>query len=908
MSSGKGLEPQANLDLTLSQDEVNLVTKVLDIEWYLGREVALQKDDIDPVAHFALIGWREGRSPCSDFDLAAALEVDESAGLEAYIAAGTMAGVAASKVITTSGKAPHNVYDKRVVGQFDSDFYVASYGNDLGREQDPLTYFMTAGWKKGHNPSPDFDTNFYIETYSDIKKAGLNPFEHYVLFGKAEGRAARPDQAKRMKRNLMASSAPKHLAHLMTLPREQGVRAAPGAIDFEAMDIHWIVPDFARGGGGHMTIFRTIRHLEMMGHTCTIWIERRDFHVSADEAYDDIVKHFQCVGAKVRFVSPALYHATGDIVVATGWTTAYVAAACSGFKERFYFVQDHEPSFYAMGTDALLARGSYDLDLACVCASPWLQKILSERYGRWSRGFHLAYDSDVYSRDGKTTRLGAEDGTIRVCLYARDHTPRRAIGLALMALDEMGRRGLPIEVHFFGQDDLPFDEVPYDAVNHGILSSEELAILYRSCDLGICFSATNYSLIPQEMMACGLPVVELEGDSTQAIFPEGVVTLAGPNPFDIADKVEAFVLDRAKREDQAQRAFDWVGQFDWRSSAEHVAAAFKERLKELGATEDTAAAQIRRATRQVEDVVDVVIPTWNGMHELKPVIEALRNQTGRVRPNIICVDSSSSDGTAEWLAEQSDITLKVIPQAEFQHGRTRNLGASLGASSLICFLTQDAIPAHSGWLHDIWTMMTHFPDAAGLYGRHIAYPQHSVLTHHELDAHFAQFLNYPLKTSKKLSGRVWGHDEERWQQILHFYSDNNSCMRRSVWETLPYPEVDYGEDQVWAHEMIEAGYAKVYAPTATVIHSHDYGPEETYKRCKTEADFFLTHFGYVIAPTSASAVESAIEREQMNKAKWLSANGADDAEIAAYKRVVAEKYRGYADGIQAARARKKADT
>lgn len=40
---------------------------------------------------------------------------------------------------------------------------------------------------------------------------------------------------------------------------------------------------------------------------------------------------------------------------------------------------------------------------------------------------------------------------------------------------------------------------------------------------------------------------------------------------------------------------------------------------------------------------------------------------------------------------------------------------------------------------------------------------------------------------------------------MHFYSDNNSAMARSVWKEIPYPEVDWGEDAVWAWGALQAG-------------------------------------------------------------------------------------------------------
>jgi GT2 family glycosyltransferase len=60
--------------------------------------------------------------------------------------------------------------------------------------------------------------------------------------------------------------------------------------------------------------------------------------------------------------------------------------------------------------------------------------------------------------------------------------------------------------------------------------------------------------------------------------------------------------------------------------------------------------------------VAAIIITYNRLTLLKEAIEALRNQT-RKADAIIVVNNSSSDGTSEWLAEQSD--LAVITQPNF---------------------------------------------------------------------------------------------------------------------------------------------------------------------------------------------------------------------------------------------------
>ena len=97
------------------------------------------------------------------------------------------------------------------------------------------------------------------------------------------------------------------------------------------------------------------------------------------------------------------------------------------------------------------------------------------------------------------------------------------------------------------------------------------------------------------------------------------------------------------------------------------------------------------------------------------------------------------------------------------------------------------------------------PRIAGVFGRHCAYPEASPYTKRDLDGHFGNFAGQPV---------VWLDDKARYdrdepyRQRLHFFSDNNALVRRSVWEQIPYPDVDFAEDQIWAQQIIEAGWKR----------------------------------------------------------------------------------------------------
>ena len=58
------------------------------------------------------------------------------------------------------------------------------------------------------------------------------------------------------------------------------------------------------------------------------------------------------------------------------------------------------------------------------------------------------------------------------------------------------------------------------------------------------------------------------------------------------------------------------------------------------------------------------------------------------------------------------------------------------------------------------------------------------------------------------------------------------CRKRpySAWRDVPFPAVEYAEDQALAGAMLRAGWAKVFEPGAAVEHWHDYGPLEQFRR------------------------------------------------------------------------------
>ncbi len=217
--------------------------------------------------------------------------------------------------------------------------------------------------------------------------------------------------------------------------------------------------------------------------------------------------------------------------------------------------------------------------------------------------------------------------------------------------------------------------------------------------------------------------------------------------------------------------------------------------------------------------VTIVIPTKNAGALLDRTLAAVFSQKTQYSYEVICVDSGSSDQTIE-IIRKYDCKLFQIKPEEFGHGKTRNYGASKGTGEFIVFITQDAVPATDTWLENFINAMKIDDEIVGGFGIHYPYEDCNIYDKRDLTVHFQGFGSD--NTIYSMEDKERYKVDEGYRHLLAFFSDNNSCLRRRVWEKYPYDDVDFAEDQIWARKMIEMGFKKVYCPYAPVYHSHNF--------------------------------------------------------------------------------------
>jgi rhamnosyltransferase len=245
-------------------------------------------------------------------------------------------------------------------------------------------------------------------------------------------------------------------------------------------------------------------------------------------------------------------------------------------------------------------------------------------------------------------------------------------------------------------------------------------------------------------------------------------------------------------------------------------------------------------------VASVVIPTFQAGPGFDELLRRLFSQKAEFGHEVIVIDSGSTDGTPE-LATRHGASVHRIKAGEFDHGATRNLGASLSTGRYVVFLVQDALPADDNWLASMVENLDADETVAGVYGRQIPRPDSSPLT----QALMRDWPTSGLERREQFSGgpEAYAALPPAARRSLAVFDDVSSCVRRSVWERIPFERTRFGEDLRWGKAVVEAGHRLVYEPRSAVLHSHERGAFYDLRRHYVDALILQELFGLTPTPT-----------------------------------------------------------
>jgi len=308
----------------------------------------------------------------------------------------------------------------------------------------------------------------------------------------------------------------------LAVPARRPARGTP-------LTIGWLCAPPGPGSGGHTTLFRMVAAAEQAGHTCVLYLY--DPLGSDVRRHEELIRRgWPDVRAEIRSADAGL--APLDAYVASAWPTAHLLAARAELPtRRLYFIQDFEPLFYPAGAEYVLAEETYRFGFRAITVGPMLADLLRDRFAVRAAVAHFGCDLGTY----RLTDPGPRSGVV---FYAKRDTARRGFTLGLAALREFHRRHRAQEIHLFGDASV---RVPFPAVNHGRITPAELAALYNRCTAGLTLSFTNVSLVPDELLACGVIPVTNEDPYARGGLENPHVRWVAPTPHGLADALSAIV-------------------------------------------------------------------------------------------------------------------------------------------------------------------------------------------------------------------------------------------------------------------------------------------------------------------------------------------------------------------------------
>jgi glycosyltransferase involved in cell wall biosynthesis len=214
----------------------------------------------------------------------------------------------------------------------------------------------------------------------------------------------------------------------------------------------------------------------------------------------------------------------------------------------------------------------------------------------------------------------------------------------------------------------------------------------------------------------------------------------------------------------------------------------------------------------------VIVRSKDRAHVIERALQALRDQT--TRPEIIVVDSGSTDGTVEIARRLADRVIEIPPET-FSFGGALNTGARAANGEIHFALSSHCAPADDAWIERSLSLYGR-ADAAGTNGA-MAAPGRGLLQG-------PVFLGY----QDHLVNPFWG------------FSNHASSWRGEAWREHQFDEtLVASEDKEWALRVTRAGWTIGYDPAllVTSFHRQQEGARALYDRAAREASALVQAAG-----------------------------------------------------------------
>ena len=179
------------------------------------------------------------------------------------------------------------------------------------------------------------------------------------------------------------------------------------------------------------------------------------------------------------------------------------------------------------------------------------------------------YEPSEYKPISRDYLKYSEKKTVKIAVYIKNDGKRLPLLIQYnlkQAADELIESyGIKLEINIFF---FFYKEKLVVGNNIGRLSKEQLLTLYSEYDFGLVASMTNISLVPYEMLATGLPLIEFKDGSYETFLGNDTAALVSFDYKDIVHEIVNSINDPSVLVERHNRSMEKLSQLSWKKTAE----------------------------------------------------------------------------------------------------------------------------------------------------------------------------------------------------------------------------------------------------------------------------------------------------------------------------------------------------
>lgn len=345
--------------------------------------------------------------------------------------------------------------------------------------------------------------------------------------------------------------------------------------------ITFVIERMAKYSGGQTSILRLGSKLSKMGYDVGYAVYKNQSKWEMEDCAKSNLADYK----GTMYTNKELFSLKSDVVIASSWDTVAFAKKMKGYK--MYFLQDYEPYFFPFGELFLLANKTYEQGLHMVSLGTWNKEMVLKNCNVTSPvdTIDFPYEAKEYPNVKRDYKSYGSKKEFLVAVYLKYYGKRLPCITQYLLKEvkgELKKDGINLVIKYFGEDKSFACE---GGENLGMLSKSQLFELYKKADFGMVASMSNISLVPYEMLATGLPLIEFKDGTFPYFFPENSAILTNISAKDLYSKIKAAIKNPESLEEMHQNASEHLDGLSWDNTAKQFSTILENLIKKDSANE-----------------------------------------------------------------------------------------------------------------------------------------------------------------------------------------------------------------------------------------------------------------------------------------------------------------------------------